>query len=84
MFANINKVVIVLAEHGEVDFIEHWIARVQNARIGRGVQFHPCKSVGVIEYGLFAKTIDNRSHVQHSAAIRDKRLHCNCLGNLRN
>lgn len=34
--------------------------RVQNARSRKGMPFHPCKSVGIIEYGEFAKFIDSR------------------------
>jgi hypothetical protein len=34
--------------------------RVQNARKRKNMDFHPCKSVGTIEYSEFAKTIDNR------------------------
>lgn len=34
--------------------------RVQNARKRKGMEFHPCKSVGIIEYTYFAKAIDNR------------------------
>ncbi len=34
--------------------------RVQAARERKGLPFHPCKSVGIVEYGGFAKTIDAR------------------------
>ena len=34
--------------------------RVQNARERKGMGFHPCKSVGVVEYGVFAEQIDDR------------------------
>ncbi len=34
--------------------------RVQSARKRRGLPDFPCKQVGVVEYGLFAKTIDPR------------------------
>lgn len=34
--------------------------RVQNARDRKGMGFHPCKSVGIIEYGVFAENIDDR------------------------
>lgn len=34
--------------------------RVQTARKRKGMEFHPCKSVGVVEYGEFARTIDDR------------------------
>ncbi|MCQ2417628.1 MAG: DUF6125 family protein [Oscillospiraceae bacterium] len=34
--------------------------RVQTARARKGMPFHPCKSVGIIEYSEFAKVIDDR------------------------
>jgi len=34
--------------------------RVQTARKRKGMPFHPCKSVGIIEYSGFAKVIDSR------------------------
>lgn len=34
--------------------------RVQSARKRKGLPDHPCKSVGLVEYGEFAKTIDPR------------------------
>lgn len=34
--------------------------RVQTARARKGMPYHPCKSVGLIEYSGFARTIDER------------------------
>jgi len=34
--------------------------RVQSARKRKGLPDHPCKSVGIVEYGEFAKAIDSR------------------------
>ena len=34
--------------------------RVQAARGRKGMALHPCKSVGLIEYSGFARTIDDR------------------------
>lgn len=34
--------------------------RVQTARARKGMEFHPCKPVGLVEYDGFAKTIDDR------------------------
>ncbi len=34
--------------------------RVQSARKRKGMPEHPCKSVGIVEYGEFAKTVDPR------------------------
>lgn len=33
---------------------------VQRARERKGLPWHPCKAVGVVEYGEFARTIDRR------------------------
>ena len=33
--------------------------RVQTARARKDIPYHPCKSVGIIEYSQFAKTIDS-------------------------
>ena len=34
--------------------------RVQTARKRKGMEYHPCKALGIVEYGYFAKTIDER------------------------
>jgi hypothetical protein len=34
--------------------------RVQTARERKGMPFHPCKSVGILEYGGFGSAIDDR------------------------
>ncbi len=34
--------------------------RVQRARERKGMPFHPCRQVGIIEYREFARTIDDR------------------------
>lgn len=34
--------------------------RVQTARERKGMEFHPCKPVGLVEYAGFAATIDDR------------------------
>ena len=36
------------------------VCRVQAARERKGMPFHPCKGVGVIEYSGFARGIDSR------------------------
>ncbi len=42
--------------------------RVQSARRRKGLPDFPCKSVGIVEYGGFARTVDPR--------IRTRCLHC--------
>ncbi len=34
--------------------------RVQDARKRKGMELHPCKAVGIIEYSEFARVIDDR------------------------
>lgn len=53
--------------------------RVQNARKRKGLPFHPCKSVGIIEYAYFAKTIDDRFECEAISCfpdITDETCHC--------
>jgi len=46
--------------------------RVQSARKRKGLPDFPCKQVGIIEYGLFAKTIDPRIETRCIACPPDK------------
>jgi len=53
--------------------------RVQHARELKGMEFHPCKSVGEIEYGLFGKTIDDRFTCETLSCypdVTDTTCHC--------
>ncbi|MDD4377728.1 MAG: DUF6125 family protein [Eubacteriales bacterium] len=53
--------------------------RVQHAREKKGMEFHPCKRVGEIEYGVFAKTIDHRFQCEAISCypmITDETCHC--------
>lgn len=53
--------------------------RVQHARERKGMEFHPCKSVGEIEYAGFAKTIDERFETKCISCypnITDKNSSC--------
>lgn len=53
--------------------------RVQNARERKGMGFHPCKSVGVVEYGAFASTIDDRIATECLSCYPDvEDPTCNC------
>lgn len=53
--------------------------RVQNARKRKGMEFHPCKSVGLIEYTYFAKTIDDRLSCEAISCYPDiTDTTCNC------
>ncbi|MCQ2529906.1 MAG: DUF6125 family protein [Lachnospiraceae bacterium] len=57
-YANINKDSIEI--DGNTLYYTAIDCRVQTARLRKGMPFHPCKSVGVLEYSGFAKTIDSR------------------------
>lgn len=57
-YANINEDRI--ERNGNVLTYTAVQCRVQTARERKGMPFHPCKSVGIIEYSEFAKIIDSR------------------------
>lgn len=59
VYANINKQEFVEVSDNRCVFRMN-DCRVQSARKRRGLPDFPCKQVGVVEYGLFAKTIDPR------------------------
>lgn len=46
--------------------------RVQSARKRKGLADHPCKSVGIVEYSEFARTIDPRVKTRCIACPPDK------------
>ena len=58
LYANINKDSIEI--NGNTLIYTTIECRVQHARKQKGMPYHPCKSVGEIEYSGFAKTIDDR------------------------
>ncbi len=54
--------------------------RVQDARKRKGMTYHPCKPVGLIEYTYFAKTIDNRFKTEAISCHPDVTdSSCNCI-----
>ncbi len=57
-YANINDDDIVI--NGNTLIYSAVNCRVQTARKRKGMPFHPCKSVGLIEYSGFASAIDDR------------------------
>lgn len=59
LYASINKDCMVLQDENTLIY-KVKSCRVQYARKKKGLEYFPCKSVGIIEYGLFAKTIDKR------------------------
>lgn len=53
--------------------------RVQNARERKGMGFHPCKRVGIVEYGVFAENIDDRITCECLSCFPDiVDSSCNC------
>ncbi len=59
IYANINIQEVIEVSDNKCVFrmVDY---RVQSARKRRSLPDFPCKQVGVVEYGLFAKTIDHR------------------------
>ena len=57
-YANINENKII--EDKNTLIYQAVRCRVQEARKRKGMEYHPCKSVGIIEYSEFARTIDAR------------------------
>ncbi len=58
MNASINEFEIVIKDNNLI--YRTLDCRVQNARKRKGMEYHPCKPVGVVEYTYFAKAIDDR------------------------
>ena len=56
MYAPLNQDSIEI--EGDTLIYRVHACRVQAARARKGMAFHPCKSVGMIEYAGFARTID--------------------------
>lgn len=59
-YGNINKDEIILSPDKKTLIYRTLECRVQSARKRKQMGFHPCKSVGIIEYSGFAQVIDNR------------------------
>lgn len=57
-YANLNKATFEYINGKLVYTMKK--CRVQTARERKGMPYHPCKSVGIVEYSGFAKTIDDR------------------------
>ncbi len=54
--------------------------RVQEARKRKGMAYHPCKPVGLIEYTYFAKVIDSRFETEAVSCHPDVTdSSCNCI-----
>ena len=58
IYENINNTEFVFGENELI--YKNVDCFVQRARQKKSMEFHPCKSVGIIEYSKFAKVIDPR------------------------
>ncbi len=77
LYANINEDEIII--DGNTLTYRTLDCRVQSARKRKGLEFHPCKSVGVIEYSGFAKEIDSRFECEAISCYPDITDDtCNC------
>lgn len=80
LYANINKDEIII--RGNTLIYRTLECRVQHARQSKGMELHPCKSVGIIEYGGFAKVIDDRFSCEALSCypdVTDESCHCSWL-----
>lgn len=59
-YANINEDEIRWEPDGRALIYRTFECYVQTARKQKQMAYHPCKSVGIIEYSGFARTIDER------------------------
>ena len=57
-YANLNEATAEYADGALIYTMKKF--RVQTARERKGMPWHPCKSVGLVEYAGFARTIDSR------------------------
>ncbi len=77
-YANINKDEIRI--EGNTLTYRAIDCRVQTARRRQGMEFHPCKEVGLVEYGEFARTIDDRFTCECLSCYPDIRDESCCCG----
>ncbi len=59
LYSSLNEDEIVVIDDKTVEYRVK-TCRVQAARRRKGLKDFPCKQVGIVEYSLFAKTIDER------------------------
>jgi len=59
LYSSLNEDEIVVIDDRTVEYRVK-TCRVQAARRRKGLKDFPCKQVGIVEYSLFAKTIDER------------------------
>lgn len=78
-YALLNRDEIV-REDGRTLVYKVVTCRVQAARRRKGMAYHPCKPVGLIEYAGFARVIDDRFETEAVSCHPDvTRSDCNCM-----
>ncbi len=78
LYATINKDKIEMPDDRTLTYYVE-TCRVQEARRRKGMKDFPCKSVGIVEYSLFAKTIDGGIETECISCppdITDKNNYC--------
>ncbi len=73
-YANLNKDEITI--EGNTLLYRTLDCRVQTARGRKGMEYHPCKPVGIIEYSGFAQAIDSRFNCQCLSCYPDVEDEC--------
>lgn len=73
LYAHINTQEVFEQEKNRCVFRMN-TCRVQEARQRQGLTDFPCKSVGIVEYGGFAKTIDPRIQTKCLSCPPDQRM----------
>ncbi len=58
-YARLNKIVFEKVEDNKLIY-KMATCRIQEARKRKGLSVFPCKTIGIIEYGNFARTVDPR------------------------
>jgi hypothetical protein len=71
LYAFINKQEIIEVDQNKIIF-RMKDCRVQSARKRKGLPDFPCKTVGLVEYAVFAKSIDSRIETRCIACPPDK------------
>ena len=77
IYASINSHEIIIKDNQLI--FRTLDCRAQNARKRKGMDLHPCKPVGIIEYTYFAKVIDDRFECEVISCYPDiTDPGCNC------
>ena len=77
LYSNIGREEITL--EGDSLIYRMVECKVQNTRLQKGMDLHPCRLVGDVEYAGFAKTIDDRIECECLSCypdIKDDTCHC--------